>query len=84
MSGSTDRPIDVTADGPFEPSAPFSTPITVPITASALIVLEMGVTGVRHAVAVSFVRSATTTGAWFSRGTRTDDSLSPSTGDYRD
>ena len=48
----------------------------IPIAAIALVVLEMGVLGVWYAVAISYVLSAITTGAWVLRGTWTDDVVS--------
>ncbi|WP_265108989.1 MATE family efflux transporter [Halosolutus halophilus] len=44
----------------------------IPIAAIAIVVFDMGVTGVWYAVAISYVASAITTAAWFLRGTWTD------------
>ena len=49
----------------------------IPLSFAFLTVLGWGVVGVWWAVAVSFVASALTTGAWFLRGTWTDGIVDP-------
>jgi putative MATE family efflux protein len=47
----------------------------IPIACIALMWLDTGVVGVWYAIAIAFVASAITTGAWFFRGTWTDNVL---------
>ena len=49
----------------------------IPLAFAFLTVLGWGVVGVWYAVAISFVASALTTGAWFLRGTWTDSVVDP-------
>jgi putative MATE family efflux protein len=56
----------------------------IPLSFLAIAVLGWGVVGVWYAVAFSFVASAITTGAWFLRGTWTDDVVGAGVGDGPD
>jgi Na+-driven multidrug efflux pump len=49
----------------------------IPLSLAVITVLGWGVVGVWYAVAASFVISALTTGAWFLRGTWTDNVVDP-------